>query len=172
MLKHTDVKTLKRWLDNKEAILIDIRESYEYSIEHVDGAISLPVNQLTLESLPLAEGKKIVIQCHSGNGQRSQTAYKKMIASNIEIYNVAGGFAAWKRAKLPIVRLKKSALSVERQLFLLIGILLLITSALTYFIDPLFILVIVGIACGLSYSAISGFCILNMLISKMPWNKD
>lgn len=132
MLKHIDVNTLKRWLDNKEAILIDIRESYEYSIEHIEGAQSTPVNQLTLESLPLASGKKIVIQCHSGNGQRSQTAYKRIMDSNVEIYNVTGGFAAWKRAKLPIIKLKKNALSVERQLFLFVGIILLATSFLTY----------------------------------------
>lgn len=172
MLKNIDVKTVKQWLDTNEAILIDIRESYEYSIEHVEGALTIPVNQLTLEALPITSGKKIIIQCHSGSGQRSKTAYKRIMDSDLEIYNVAGGFAAWKRAKLPTIHLKKTTLSIERQLFLVVGIILLLASGLTYFVNSLYILLIVALACGLIFSALSGWCMLNMLISKMPWNQD
>ncbi|MGD1856795.1 MAG: rhodanese-like domain-containing protein [Leptolyngbyaceae cyanobacterium] len=37
-LQEVDVITLKQWLENQEALLIDVREPAEYVAEHIPGA--------------------------------------------------------------------------------------------------------------------------------------
>ena len=44
--------TASEWLDNKEAILIDVREPAEYEAVHIDGAHLIPVNSVSFNKLP------------------------------------------------------------------------------------------------------------------------
>jgi rhodanese-related sulfurtransferase len=56
-IKNIDAKTLKKWLDNNEAILIDVREPAEHSANRIEGAKSIPLAQICKKILPEYKNK-------------------------------------------------------------------------------------------------------------------
>ncbi len=94
-VKNIDAKTLKKWLENNEAIVVDVREPAEHEAEKISGSNLLPLAKVCKSSLPKYENKKLVLHCRSG--KRSASACQKLLGedSNLEIYNLEGGISAW-----------------------------------------------------------------------------
>ena len=90
-----DCATLKKWLKNDEAVLIDVRELAEYQESKIDEAHLIPLGEISINSLPDFKNKKLVLHCRSG--KRSLTAGAKLLEENpnLEIYNLEGGIIAW-----------------------------------------------------------------------------
>jgi len=85
-----------------EVVLIDVRTIQEYAFEHIGGALLLPMPFFEARALPGQSDKRIVFLC--GSGVRSEKVARACIAAGIDrIAHMAGGFAAWKAAKLPYV---------------------------------------------------------------------
>ena len=103
-IKPVDAPTLKRWLEQGEACLIDVREPAEHAAEYIDGACLVPVGDVSLRQLPPAQGKKLVVHCLKGG--RGMTACGKLLAENpnLEIYNLEGGIAAWRSCGYPTAK--------------------------------------------------------------------
>lgn len=170
-LKNVDPTTLKSWLDNREAILIDVREPAEYSAQHIAGAVLLPLSNVSKHTLPAHIGKKLVIHCQKGG--RGGTACEKLLLEdpNLDIYNLLGGMNSWADAQLPIQSSGKSFLPLDRQVQLAIGLLLLSASLLGYLLSPAFFLLTGMMGIGLTIAGATGFCGLARIIAKMPWNQ-
>ncbi len=82
--------------------LIDVREEFEYEQGHVAGARNVPIHDLSrsLENLGLDPERPIVAICLSGH--RSIPAYRLLKRKGYrQVYSLAGGMMAWRRAKLP-----------------------------------------------------------------------
>ena len=94
-VKNIDCATLKKWLKNDEAVLIDVRELAEYQESKIDQAHLIPLGEIFINSLPDFKNKKLVLHCRSG--KRSLTAGAKLLEENpkLEIYNLEGGIIAW-----------------------------------------------------------------------------
>ena len=90
-----DCPTLKKWLKNDEAVLIDVRELAEYQESKIDQAHLIPLGEISINSLPDFKNKKLVLHCRSG--KRSLTAGNKLLEENpkLEIFNLEGGIIAW-----------------------------------------------------------------------------
>ena len=91
-----------RALQEKGAVLIDVRESHEYKNFHAPGAklISLGVLERRLKEIP--SEREILVVCQSG--MRSSQAAGILSKNGYQVKNVAGGMAAWQRAGLKVVR--------------------------------------------------------------------
>jgi rhodanese-related sulfurtransferase len=170
-MKTIDHDTLKRWLANGEAVVLDVREPAEHTAEHIAGATLQPLGTLCCNRLPETQGKKLVVHCHSG--KRSSAACQKLLAEDpeLEIYNLEGGIAAWGAAGNPTRCSGKSFLPLDRQVQLTIGLLLLAGSLLGYLFSPLFFLMTGFIGAGLTIAGLTGFCGLAMVMARMPWNQ-
>jgi rhodanese-related sulfurtransferase len=86
-----------RILNDQGAWIVDVRADSEYREGHIPQAHHIPLASLK------ADGKPIVVYCHSG--KLSQAAYcllKKNRISNV--YALSGGLQAWLDAQLPISR--------------------------------------------------------------------
>ncbi len=93
---------VKAALDDGEIVLIDVRTPQEYMIEHVEGALLMPMAFFNAGALPSQDGKRIVLQC--GSGARSLRMAEKMNAAGMTpLAHMEGGFGAWKEAKLPYI---------------------------------------------------------------------
>ena len=170
-MKNIDSLTLKKWLENGEAVLLDVREPAENQASKINGSHLLPLAQVTKNSLPKHEGKKLVIHCHSG--KRSQSACAKLLAedANLEIYNLEGGILAWNAAGNEVKSSTKFFLPLDRQVQLTIGVGVLVGLLFGYFVNPLFFILSGFFGAGLCFAGITGCCGLAILMAKMPWNK-
>ena len=93
---------IKLAMDEGEIVLIDVRTPQEYMIEHVEGALLMPMAFFSVNTLPSQKGKRIVLHC--GSGLRSGKMAEKMKAAGITLLaHMEGGFGAWKEAKLPYI---------------------------------------------------------------------
>jgi rhodanese-related sulfurtransferase len=169
-IKNIDALTLKKWLDNNEAILIDVREPAEHKTANIPGATLKPAGSICCDDIPDA-GKKIVIHCQKG--ARGTNACQKLIAENsaIEVYNLEGGIEAWQKAGLLIGTQGGKTLPLDRQVQLTIGLSVLLFSLLSYFANPAFSLGAAFFGAGLTNAGLTGWCGLAKLMAKMPWNR-
>lgn len=172
MTLHTvDAATLKRWMDNGEAIVVDVREPAEHAAESIAGATLLPLSGVSKSSLPPVGGKKLVIHCRSG--KRGGNACEKLLGEdpNLDIYNLEGGISAWSQAGYAVQTSGRFFLPLDRQVQLTIGLGVLIGSLLAYYVSPLFFLLTGFFGAGLTFAGLTGFCGLAMVMAKMPWNQ-
>lgn len=92
-----DVHQVKSWLDRNEIVLVDVRETSEYEVEHIAGALLLPLSSFDPEMFPTLPGKKLVLHC--AVGKRSEAAGKMLLNEGHEgVIHMAGGLDAWKAA--------------------------------------------------------------------------
>jgi len=102
----------KAWLDRGEAVLIDVREPYEYGFERIPGALLFPLASFEPKALPVGGPRKIVLQC--GTSKRSGMAAQRLIESGFAVaYHVDGGLAAWKEAGLPLLGINPATGAIE-----------------------------------------------------------
>ncbi len=85
----------KKLLDNKEAILVDVRTSEENRIERIPNSILIEVDNLEEEAeskLPNKD-KKIIVYCRSGN--RSKKAVNILLKKGYTNVYDLGGINNW-----------------------------------------------------------------------------
>jgi rhodanese-related sulfurtransferase len=169
-MESIDAATLKRWVDNNEALIVDVREPAEYAAVKISGAKLLPLATVSKQALPDMQGKKLVIHCRSG--KRSANACEKLLVQdpNLKIYNLEGGISAWEAAGHPVQSSGKFFLPLDRQVQLAIGLCVLTGSMLAYY-NPAFTLLTGFFGAGLIFAGLTGFCGLAMVMAKMPWNQ-
>ena len=170
-IKNIDSKTLKKWLDNNEAVVVDVREPAEHQANKIKGSSLVPLANICKKSLPQYQNKKLVLHCHSG--KRSQSACQKLLAEDgdLEVYNLEGGISAWIAAGNAAQKSGSFFLPLDRQVQLAIGLGVLAGSLLGYFVHPAFCFLAAFFGAGLSFAGLSGYCGLAILMAKMPWNR-
>ncbi len=100
-LPEVDPATAKRWLDAREAVLIDVREAPEFGFESVPGSLLLPLSVLEPTTFPPLNETKVILMC--AVGRRSATAQARLTEAGFgSLYNMTGGMRAWKEAGLPV----------------------------------------------------------------------
>lgn len=152
--------------------LIDVRTPVEFREVHVAFARNVPLERL--DPAPLTAGRAgaaqpLYVICRSG--ARGRQACDKLRAAGLtNVVNVEGGTQAWDQAGLPVVRGKK-AVSLERQVRIAAGALVLVGSALGYFVSPYWIGLAAFIGAGLVFAGVTDTCGMAMLLARMPWNQ-
>lgn len=160
-------KKLSKERDN--FVLVDVRSEDEFQSGHVPGATSVPLDKIESGQASLPEGKLLVLSCQSG--RRSARACEVLQSRGINnIAEMDGGFSAWVKAGLPVSRTRK-AIPVMRQVMITAGMMVLIGSALSVLVHPLFLAVPIFVGAGLTFAGVSGWCGLAFLLERMPWNR-
>ena len=158
--------------EGKKIDLIDVRTPVEYREVHVEVARNVPLDRLDPAALMQARNgsanEPLYFICRSGSrGQQACERFLKAGFSNV--VNVEGGTMACVEAGLPVVRGKK-AISLERQVRIAAGSLVLLGAAL-YFVHPAFIGLSAFIGAGLVFAGITDTCGMGMMLARMPWNQ-
>ncbi|MDN3027144.1 rhodanese-like domain-containing protein [Streptomyces sp. S.PB5] len=86
-----------------DAVLLDVREPYEWQAGHAPRAVHLSLSALAAGAgLPVrAQGRPLVVICRSGN--RSRQAAELLVARGSQAVDVIGGMRDWVRVGLPVV---------------------------------------------------------------------
>ncbi len=90
-------------INRQDALVIDVREDGEYAKGHIVGARHIPLAQLETRAKELQKykSKPVITCCETGN--RSSAAIATLRKLGFEnVYNLAGGYAGWQQAGLPV----------------------------------------------------------------------
>jgi phage shock protein E len=100
---YTDVSVpeLRTMLDEKDFVFVNVHIPFEGDLPNTDTSIPFDEIAQNLGQLPTEKDAKIVLYCRSGN-MSSQAANTLVELGYTNIWNLAGGFNAWKAAGLPM----------------------------------------------------------------------
>jgi molybdopterin/thiamine biosynthesis adenylyltransferase/rhodanese-related sulfurtransferase len=101
-IKSIDIDEARRMLDKPGTVLLDVRESDEWRQGHIPQAVGIPRGFLELRVEEKVPDHKtpVILQCASGT--RSLLAARSLREMGYEnLYNLTGGFNAWKDRGLP-----------------------------------------------------------------------
>lgn len=174
-MKSIAPKELQQRRQNGEnAPLLDVRTPVEHAQLHVPGAHLVPLDRLDAAQLTQVNGfakdQPLYIFCRSGN-RAKQAAKRLERAGYTQCYVVDGGTEAWAEAGLPVKRGASKVISLERQVRIAAGSIVLIGVLLAQFINPRFIWLSGFIGAGLIFAGITDWCGMGLLIANMPWNQ-
>ncbi|GAA1881299.1 rhodanese-like domain-containing protein [Paeniglutamicibacter psychrophenolicus] len=82
------------------ALILDVREEYEWSEGHVAGAIHIPLGDLPVRYEELDPDEDTYIICRTGG--RSAQAAAWLVSQGYTAFNIAGGSGAWLEAGLAL----------------------------------------------------------------------
>ena len=159
--------------DGKPLQIIDVRTPVEFLEVHAEGAQSIPLDKLdpkkVMSGRNCAANEPLFFICKSGS--RSAKAVERFQAAGFDnVISVHGGTAAWEQAGLPVVRGIKKVMSLERQVRIVAGLLVLLGSGLGWHFHPAFHALAAFVGAGLVFAGVSDWCGMGLLLAKMPWN--
>ncbi len=123
----------------EDCLWIDVRTPAEFREIHIPGSRNVPLGDLE-QFLPelksQAGGKHIGLVCASG--RRAGAAFEQLAKAGIDnCWVLEGGVTAWARSGGDVNRGRK-AISLERQVRMVVGAMAVAGSALGAFMDPWF----------------------------------
>lgn len=157
----------------KKIDLIDVRTPVEYREVHVAIARNVPLDQLDPAAVMQARNGSandpLYLICRSGS--RGQQACEKFVKAGFtNAVNIDGGTIACVEAGMSVVRGKKS-MSLERQVRIAAGSLVVLGAVLGWLVHPGFIGLSAFVGAGLVFSGITNTCGMGMILARMPWNR-
>ncbi len=154
-------------------VIVDVRTPAEFAKVHAQGALPMPLDQLDAEAAARLRNDgdgRIYVICHSG--ARAAVACEQLRAKGLEeVYSVEGGTVAWENAGLPVVRSETGVISLERQVRIGAGSLVLLGVVLGWMVHPGFFALSAVVGAGLVFAGVSGYCGMALILAKMPWNR-
>jgi len=90
-------------LNRDDALVIDVRETAEWSSGHIPNSRHIALGQLEkrLSELEKFKQRPLIVNCQSGN--RSSSACGTLKKHGFEkVFNLSGGIGAWRDAGLPV----------------------------------------------------------------------
>jgi rhodanese-related sulfurtransferase len=167
-LQSVEAGELERWLKEGGTTLFDVRGADERARERIPGAEPMPLATLDPASL-LARPGRVVLHCQSGMRSR-QAGEAVLAAGGKEVWHLAGGLQAWKRAGLPVEGDAKAPLPIPRQVQIVAGSLIVL-GFLLGLVAPAWHLLSGLVGAGLIFAGLSGRCGMASLLARLPFNR-
>lgn len=163
-------KELSSALRENKGVLVDVRESFEFKASSVPGARNIPLGEIAEAAARLAGFSAVYVMCRSGS--RSTQAYALLAERGVAAVDVEGGFMAWQEARLPVRASRGgSPMPIIRQVMLVAGVLVIAGTAAGILGHPYFFAVPAVVGIGLSFSGLTGHCLMATMLGWMPWNR-
>lgn len=169
MITKITAKELADQLERGSAIqLIDVRSAGEYAAGHVPGAMNVPLEQLESRLDDLQQGQ-VAVLCQSG--RRAGIACDTLKDAHRDLLLVEGGTQAWIAEGKPVVRSSAAKWSLERQVRLVAGLMVLVGTVLAVAVHPGWIFLAMFVGAGLTFAGLTDICGMGLLLAKLPWNR-
>lgn len=90
-------------INHQDAVLLDVREAKEFEGGKLPNALHIPLSQLDSRGAELAKltARPVIVYCARGQRSRAAGAGLQKLGFK-DIYQLSGGFRAWKDAGLPL----------------------------------------------------------------------
>ena len=83
------------------AVLLDVREPWEYEQLHIPGAVLIPLGEIADRLAEIPEDQDVYVHCRLG-GRSGRAVEFLREHGRPRAINVVGGIDAWKEAGLPV----------------------------------------------------------------------
>lgn len=174
----TDVVARSRLIEGamkqlaENCLLVDVRTPGEYDESHIDGSINVPLHEVAdrVGEIRSAAGERqVALVCRTG--QRAEKAREALGGElDCELHVLPGGVARWEEEGLPLNR-GKGVMSLERQVRIAAGSLVVIGVALGVLVHPGFLGLAGFVGAGLVFAGVTDTCGMGMMLARMPWNQ-
>lgn len=158
----------------QDCLVLDVRTG----IEHKSVSLKMPHKHVPLDQLDvqkfvtdnhLDKQKPVYLLCRSGaRATKAAEAFLKAGYDNVHV--IDGGIMACEGCGMDVA--KTSAVSLERQVRITVGGLVLIGVILGAVIHPAFYVLPGLLGAGLLFAGITDWCGLSLLLARAPWNKQ
>jgi rhodanese-related sulfurtransferase len=151
--------------------LLDVRTPVEFRELHAAAARNVPLDRLDPAAVMRgrAGGGPVYVICRSG-GRGRQACEQFRAAGFTSVVNVEGGTLAWAECGLPVVR-GKTAVSLERQVRIAAGSLVVLGVLLGWLIHPALVALSAFVGAALVFAGVTDTCGMGLLLARMPWNR-
>ena len=152
-----------------EARLIDVREYPEFAQGHIDGSELVPLGTLDKASEGWDRSAPLTLVCRSG--RRAEDARQTLAGKGFTSLQVLdGGVQAWTNSGRPLTVAQNKPWSMERQVRVTAGALVLTFCGLGLLMSKNFFLGAGLVGAGLVYAGVSDTCMMASILGRMPWN--
>jgi rhodanese-related sulfurtransferase len=145
-----------------------VRSASEFSAGHIPGAVNIPMDQIEGRLDDLRPGAPLVLICQSGKRARMTAGLLEPCQREMGV--LEGGTEAWVRAGLPVVASVKTRWSLERQVRLGAGMLVLTGVVLALTVNAYWLFLSAFVGAGLTFAGLTDVCPMAEILAKMPWN--
>lgn len=164
-------------LNVRQCTVIDLRTDAEYCSEHIAPSIRLPSHRVTQANLKSAlqqaggaENDTIYLLCQSG--MRAFKAIEQLgNLAPLQLCVIEGGLDQLKLEGVATTSSGKRIISLERQVRITAGLLVVIGVLLSHFVHPNFIALTTFVGAGLIFAGVTNTCTMALLLARMPWNQ-
>ena len=162
--------------NSMDVCILDVRTQAEVNTEALKNCIHIPLHELTAERLQNElikrnqQANTVYLLCQSG--KRAEAAANQLhgkIAQDVCILD--GGMNAVKQANIPLQASTKAVMSLERQVRIAAGALVMIGVVLGYVFHPGYFALSGFVGAGLTFAGLTDTCAMGILIARMPWNR-
>jgi rhodanese-related sulfurtransferase len=151
------------------ALLVDVRSGSEFASGHIPGAINIPMEEIEARHDDLDVNLPIILICQSGKRARMSASLLEPCQRQITV--LEGGTKAWVQAGLPVVASVRTRWSLERQVRLGAGLLVLAGVILALIANPRWVFLCGFVGLGLTFAGLTDICAMGIILGKMPWNR-
>jgi rhodanese-related sulfurtransferase len=160
----------KRLRGKNKVNIIDVRTPAEFREVHLKEACNIPLHELVPEMLRKRYADEpLFLICQKGT--RGRQACERLSAAGLaNVANVEGGTEACVAAGLPVER-GQPVMSLERQVRIAAGSIVLSGIVLGWQVHPAFFGLSAFVGAGLVFSGITATYGMRLVLARMPWNQ-
>jgi rhodanese-related sulfurtransferase len=148
---------------------IDVRSPTEFAAGHIPAAINIPMDEIEGRLADLCPQDHLILVCQSGKRASMTRALLANRSFNLTV--LTGGTSAWQQAGLPLVASTRSRWSLERQVRLGAGLLVLTGVVLGFLVHRDWFYLAAFVGAGLVFAGTTNFCAMASLLALLPRNR-
>ena len=171
MKRMTMTELAEKLRKGDDCVIVDVRSPGEYASEHLAVAKNIPLDELSngkpVEELN-ADGKLVVCMCRTG--RRATMAAEKLASAGYNVAVLDASVEEWRSSGLPVER-GRGTISIERQVRIAAGLLILAGTIGAAFVHPAFLAIPAFVGAGLVFAGITDWCGMGLLLARAPWNR-
>jgi rhodanese-related sulfurtransferase len=158
-----------RLKEGERTQVIDVRDPSEFAAGHIPGAVNIPLGEVESRLEDMTDVDEIVLVCQTGT--RAGMACERIEDRKKRLLVLEDGTSSWISGDRSIVASTQSRWSLDRQVRLGAGMMVLAGTLLSLFAVPGWIYLAVFVGAGLTFAGATDICMMGTLLSKAPWNK-
>lgn len=148
--------------------IIDVRSAAEFATGHIPGAMNVPMEEVEARTADTGDGPLLVV-CEAGTRAAVVAGW---LEGRQPVSVLTGGTAAWRKAGLPLVRCAPCRWTLERQVRLGAGVLVLAGTLLSVMVNAKWVYLPMFIGAGLTFAGLTNLCGMAVVLARMPWNRE